>query len=257
MDTLDLRVRYFQDSPPPGRPYREEHFVRREVTMALPVDQTALVLVDVWDTHFIESWVERAGKVTEEAVVPVLEAARTSGLAVIHAPSPRVTPSYPDHMARNRPVESGPAPDWPPPGFRARQGEYAAFRGPREQPPGVPDVTIGMSPHIQVADDDFVIETGQQLHDLCRERRIVHLLYAGFATNWCIPNRDYGLRAMAARGYNLVLLRDATMGIEFPDTLDTLTATEMAVREAEQQLGFTACNRDFFKACKTQQGDEG
>ena len=38
MPSLDLTVRYFQDSPPPGKPYREEHFIRREVDMALPVE---------------------------------------------------------------------------------------------------------------------------------------------------------------------------------------------------------------------------
>ena len=105
--------------------------------MELPVDQTALVLVDLWDNHFIESWPERADRITREAVVPVQ-----------------------------------------------------------------------------------------------------HLLYAGFATNWCILNRDYGMRAMAQRGYNMILLRDATMGVEFPDTLAAETATEMAIREVEQQLGF-------------------
>ncbi len=58
MPSLDLTVRYFQDSPPPGKPYREEHFIRREVDMRLAVDETALVLVDLWDNHFIESWLE-------------------------------------------------------------------------------------------------------------------------------------------------------------------------------------------------------
>ena len=256
MDTLDLRVRYFQDSPPPGRPYREEHFVRREIAMSLPRDQTALVLVDLWDTHFIESFVERAGEVTRDAVVPVLETARAAGLTVIHAPSPRVTPSFPEHMARNRPVEQESEPDWPPPAFRNRQGEYEAFRGPRQQPPGVPDVTIGMSPLVDVADGDYMVETGQQLHELCRDRGLLHLLYAGYATNWCVHHRNYGLRSMSLRGYNTILLRDATTGIEYPDTVDTLTATEMSVREAEQQLGFSAANRDFFAACERLKGED-
>ena len=33
---------------------------------------------------------------------------------------------------------------------------------------------LGMSPAIEVRDDDFVIATGQQLHDLARERRLLH-----------------------------------------------------------------------------------
>ena len=49
MDTADLnlRVRYFQDSTPSDVPCREENFLRREIPMVLPIDRTALVLVDV------------------------------------------------------------------------------------------------------------------------------------------------------------------------------------------------------------------
>ena len=250
MKPIHLRVRYFQDSPPEGQPYREEFFVRRETTMSLPVGQTALVLVDVWNNHFIESWLERASQVTRDAVVPVLEAARTAGLTIVHAPSPEVAAQF-DQLARQRPPPREPEPDWPPADFRNRQGAYAAYRGPRDQPPGIPRIEpLGMSPAIEVEEDDFVVATGQQLHDLCRERRILHLVFAGFATNWCVLGRDYGMRAMRRRGYNLILLRDATMGVEFPDTLGELTATELAVREAEQQIGFSASNEDFLAVCR-------
>ena len=230
---LDLKVQYFQDSPPAGRPYREEHFIRRHVQMELPVEQTALVLVDLWDNHFIESWLERADRITREAVVPVLERARQTGLTIVHAPSPPVAQS-----------------DWPPAPFRRRQGAYASFRGPRAQPPGIPPIgALGMSPHIDVQDGEHVVATGDQLHDLLRANRLLHLVYVGFATNWCILNRDYGMRAMAQRGYNMILLRDATMGVEFPDTLAAEMATEMAIREVEQQLGFSAAKDDFLAAC--------
>ena len=249
MATIHLPVRYFQDSVPAGTPCREEHFVRRQLVMELPVEQTALVLVDLWNKHFIESWLERAGEVTREKVMPALAAARTAGLPVVHAPSPEVAAQF-EQLGRHTPPPPAADPDWPPPAFRARQGEYAAFRGPRAQPPGIPGITgLGMSPAVDVEPEEWVVATGQQLHDLCRQLGVLHLVYAGFATNWCILNRDYGLRAMARRGYNLILLRDATAGVEFPDTLDGLLATEMAVREVEQQLGFSAANPDFIQGC--------
>ena len=97
--------------------------------------------------------------------------------------------------------------------------------------------------------DDFVIATGQQLHALLEERRILHLIFAGFATNWCVLGRDYGIRSMSRYGYNMVLLRDATTGVEFPDTYDNLFTTEIAIREVEQQYGFSASNADFFAGC--------
>mgnify|MGYP001189008057 CR=1 FL=1 len=250
-----LRVQYFQDSTPADQPCREENFIRREIDMALPVAETALVLVDMWNIHFIESWLERAIDITRESVVPVLDAARAAGLTIVHAPSPPVAAGF-SQLQRHRPSEPSPTPDWPPTEFCRRAGDYAAFRGPRDQPPGIAlhwdgmKDQLGMSSAIEVREEDFVIATGQQLHDLAKERRILHLVYAGFATNWCILNRDYGMRAMAARAYNLILLRESTTGVEFPDTLDGLMATEMAIREVEVQLGFSASNAAFIRACR-------
>lgn len=259
MPTLNLTVRYFQDSTPADVPCREESFIRREIPMALPIDKTALVLVDTWNTHFIESWLERAKQVTVEAVVPVLNAAREAGLTVVFAPCPEVAARF-KQLARHTPPAPTPEPDWPPLAFRRRQGEYAAYRGPRNQPPSIGihwdrlAPTLGMSSAIDVGDEEYVIATGQQLHELLRDKGILHLLYCGFATNWCVLGRDYGIRTMGRRGYNIVLLRDATCGVEFPDTLPTQFATEIAIREAEQVHGFSASNADFFAACRAAAG---
>ncbi len=261
MTTLDLTVRYFQDSTPADVACREENFVRRQVEMQLPVEQTALVLVDLWNTHFIETWLERAVRVTKEAVVPAIEAARAAGLTIVQAPSPEVAAKF-EQLQRHEPPAPVAEPDWPPAPFRAREGEYAAFKGPRNQPPGIATHweahrdKLDMSPEIEVREEDFVIATGEQLHDLARQRGIVHLIYAGFATNWCILNRDYGMRAISRRGYNMILLRDATIGVEYPDTVDACFATEMAIREVETQIGFTASNEDFFAACRRAGGGE-
>ncbi len=255
MRTLDLRVRYFQDSTPIEVPCREENFIRREITMSLPTEQTAFVLVDVWNVHFIESWIERAKDVTINAIVPALNAAREAGLTIVHAPCPEVASQFPQ-LDRHTPPEVQPPPDWPPLEFRSRTGEYAAYRGPRSQPPSIGihwdnlSDKLAMSPAIEVQDEDFVIATGEQLHGLSKERGILHLIYVGFATNWCVVGRDYGIRAMTRRGYNIVLLRDATTGVEFPDTLEQLFTTEITIREVEQQCGFSASNEHFFAACR-------
>ncbi len=251
MKTLNLPVRYFQDSTPTDVPCRETEFIRREFEMPLPLAETALVLVDLWNVHFIESWIERAKQVTVECVVPVIDAARRVGMTIVHAPSPSVAAQYPQ-LKRHNPPQSSPPSTWPPSEFRSRSGDYNIFRGPRSQPPGIGihwnklASQLSMSPAIEVQEDDYVIATGQQLHALLEERRILHLIYAGFATNWCVLGRDYGIRSMSRYGYNIILLRDATTGVEFPDTYENLFTTEIAIREVEQQYGFSASNNDFL-----------
>ena len=222
MSELTLRVRYFQDSTPADVPCREENFIRREIEMVLPVDETALVLVDVWNVHFIESWMERAKKITVEAIVPALQVAREAGLAIIHAPCPEVASQYPQvgrsQLVSNAATSSN-EPDWPPTAFRRREGAYAAYAGPRNQPPGIGihwdklSKQLAMSPAIEVREDDVVVATGAQLHRVMAERGIFHLIYAGFATNWCVLGRDYGIRAMARRASVTVSMAAETMGI--------------------------------------------
>ena len=267
MAEIRLKVRYYQDSTPEGVPCRESAFVRREIDMLVPVHETAMVLVDIWNVHFIESYVEREVPVVNDFILPAIQAARDAGLPIIHAPSPEVAHRYP--RAYSTPpgfdlpkLDDGQ--DWPPEAFRLRHqpsfngadNPYYAYRGPRSQPPGI-DVhwkelapELAMLPTVEVKESDDVIATGAQLHHVLGERNVLHLIYAGFATNWCLLGRDYGIRRMASRGYNIIALRDCTTGVEFPDTLDNLFVTEIGVREIEQQFGFTASNPDFVSACR-------
>ena len=211
MKTLDLRVRYFQDSTPADVPCRETAFIRREFEMPLPIEETALVLVDVWNVHFIESWIERAAQITTECIVPLLDAARQVGLTIVHAPSPPVAEQYPQ-LQRHKPPEPSVPSAWPPADFRSREDDYAIYRGPRSQPPGIGvhwdklASQLSISPTIDVKPEEFVIATGQQLHELLEGRRILHLLFAGFATNWCVLGRDYGIRSMGPVSYTHLTL---------------------------------------------------
>lgn len=256
-----IKVQYYCDGTPPDVPCREENFKRRHLQFELPLQSCALVVVDPWDRHHIESWLERAGRVMSEFVVPTMTAARAAGMMIVIAPSPEVIHNharwreqvYPKGVAE--PPISAREPDWPPPDFRRREGQYHGFRNPRSQPPGIDTFWKGtaeqldISPVIDVQDTDVLVATGDQLHAQLRERNILHLFYCGFATNWCVLGRDYGVAAMTGRGYNPIILREATEGVEFPDTLSQRWATEIAIREVEQRHGFSAATSDFIAAC--------
>jgi nicotinamidase-related amidase len=229
----------------------ESEFDHVERCLPIPVEQAAVVLVDVWSTHYIDSWLQRASQVTQARIVPILEAARRVGLCVIHAPSPKVAERY--GVSPSPP--SAPEPDWPPPAFRSicRAGEYAAFG--RQQEPRLQQASARYETELDIAEcarplaGEPVISTGDQLHALLAQRRILHLFYAGFATNWCVFLRDYGVLAMSGAGYNIILIRDATTGVEFHDTVDELAATRIAVREMETKHAWSTATHDFLAAC--------
>jgi nicotinamidase-related amidase len=225
-----------------------------ERNLPLPVEQTALVLVDLWSTHYIESWLQRAQEVTEAKIVPTLRAARKIGMTVIHGPSPMVADRYVSAPKASALATVGL--NWPPPAFRGiyRSGEYAAFG--RDQEPRLSEALARYVTELDIAESvrplpgEPIIHTGAQMHALLAERKILHLLYAGFATNWCVIGRDYGVIAMNGLGYNLILLRDATTGIEFHDTVETLAATEMTIREIETKYAWSATVDALVKACE-------
>lgn len=253
MGVVELPSRYYRVYTDEDTPCREENFGFVERTLPLPADKTAVVLVDVWATHYIDSWLDRAAQITRERIVPLADAARQAGVLVVHAPSPFVVER---HHPESMPAQSGTAQtdDWPPAGFRGiyRSGEYAAFG--RDAEPRLSAAHARYETDLKIAeiatpqDGDEVIADGDQLHELLRSRQITHLLYAGFATNWCVIGRDYGIIAMNGRGYNIVLVRDATDGVEFHDTVEAGTATQIAIREIETKYGWSTTTDHFVRA---------
>src|SRR5689334_22162766 len=101
------------------------HHVKR--ILPIPIEKAALILVDVWSTHYIPSWLARARHVTETKIVPLIEAARDIGLTIIHAPSPFIADRYLKGPPAPVTTIDPPPPNWPPPAFRGiyRSGEHA------------------------------------------------------------------------------------------------------------------------------------
>jgi nicotinamidase-related amidase len=260
---LRLSLRTYLRQPEPGVACVEANFHHHEWPVTIPAARAALVLVDVWDTHIIASHAARTAEITRTRIAPAVVAARRAGVAVVHAPSPVQARRYPQcrryatdadleaPLAGTRSAAGNEA--WPPLEFRRRRGAHAEFRRPA---PPSPDrlreerSRRRIDPSVEPLPEDFVVATGDQLHRLCQDREILHLFYAGFAANICIPFKDYALRAFHARGYNVMLLRDCTTAIEGHDTIETFAGTHQAIRELEMaDVATTTTSAAFVAAC--------
>jgi nicotinamidase-related amidase len=247
-----LDAQYLSGSTPQGVPCTEQNLVLRKTKLPFLVGQCALILVDVWNDHYIESLATRQGQIIQEAIVPVLDAARQANMTIIHAPGPDVVIDEPV------PSPSALLPGWPPDLFRARRGEYIIYRSPVYQYPSLADkwapIRAKLAIHELVAPrpGEPIVASGPKLHYHLMQRQILHLFYCGFAANMCILGRTYGIRYMRDAGYNTMLIRDATTGVESEDTIDGVWATYMAIREVEQNHGFTVTAEDFIAACNTE-----
>jgi nicotinamidase-related amidase len=262
--TIDLPARYYRHVPDPDAPNDETGLRHEERPLPLPARRTALVLVDCWNDHSNDGVLDRTRDVMDEHLVPTVAAVREAGLPVVHCPSPAVAPNYPDRRVDSAAGanDDADAPDWPPAAVRERRGE-AAFLAKREDeaarearhdawPPW--DAIYGP---LEPAVDEPVVATGAELREWCRRTGRWCLLYAGFHANVCVEHRDYGVRAMADRGYGIVLLRDCTTGIESHDTLEGMWHTRTAIRNVEVQVGWSATGAALRDALPPAGGADG
>jgi len=95
---------------------------------------------------------------------------------------------------------------------------------------------------------DVMVTTTEEFDAWLREREITTLLYTGFATNLCILESPAAMKPMRERGYRCVILREATMAVEFPDTLETLAHTRAALQYIEAWVGYSAGVEDLRHA---------
>ena len=253
---IEIPVRYGREIADPGLESAEANLRYGHLRWRLPTAETALVLVNCWAYFPLQSFVDRVDEICRTKIRPALAACRALGVTVAHAPSPQWAANYREfHFAtppEAKSEEPGASPgDWPPATGEfavPRTGAEPGFKAWREK---ITAADLKIAAPVEPAGDDIVVSTGDQLHALCRQRRIKHLLYAGFASNICVLERDYGVKAMKQRGYNIVLLRDGTTAIESSETVGGLWATRSAVFYVELKIGVSTTAADLVEACRT------
>ena len=198
----------------------------------IPLSQSALVLLDVWQRHYLKDTEARAEKIINNKLVPLISKCRAAGMNIIHAPSPEVAVQHPNWVKLFNKQKEAVAPDeWPPKHFRNLTGEFEQYSRPHEprekERQGLPPLTF--HPKVKPIAGEPVVGWGEELHRYCKKEGILFLFFAGFNTNACILSRDYGTIQMSNRGYQVALVRDCTTGMESAETQPTLSQTRGAV----------------------------
>ncbi len=231
---LHIRPRYYRWHVDPGVSWEEKNTDYAHMDWRIPLSRAALVLVDVWDGHYLKETVERTEAIVEARIVPLLAACRKAGFRLIHAPAPGLAEHHPAwvRLIDPAPPSSGRGETWPPREFRSRTGAYAAYARPEEpREPELIEMRSGrrLHPLVQVEEGEVVIYNGEELHRYCKHEGILFLFFVGFNTNACILLRDYGTVEMSKRGYEVIILRDCGTGMESFETQDGLWQTRGAI----------------------------
>ena len=122
------------------------------------------------------------------------------------------------------------------------------------------NMTIVHSPHGREIAEEFkplpnelvinsrnFINDSTELDKYLKAHNISTLFYAGYASNICILNRPTGIIRMSEQ-YNIILIRDCTLAVETPESLDGQWANEIAINIVELNWGETTTLKDLQTA---------
>jgi nicotinamidase-related amidase len=228
--SLRLSPCYYRWHVDPGVDWVETNTEYAHLDWQIPLDQAALVLVDVWEGHYLADCEARINEITEKHLSPLLTSVRKSGMQVIHAPSSDTAKRQSGwvRLADRNPLRETDS-EWPPQDFVQKEAGYAAYARPFEpRDPELDRLRTDRQIHALALpqEGEAVVANGEELHQYSKQNGILFLFYAGFNTNCCVLLRDYGTLAMRDRGYEVILIRDCTTAMESYDSQAQLEQTD-------------------------------
>jgi nicotinamidase-related amidase len=107
---------------------------------------------------------------------------------------------------------------------------------------------LDFSPHACPIGEEGIAKDGTQLAALCRAQGINHLVYVGFALNWCLLMSPGGMVDMARHGCLCSTIREATTAVENAETARDQRELQQALWRVAVEFGFVFGLDDFTRA---------
>lgn len=187
-------------------------------------------------------WVPRTVDLVTFRLPRLVEAARAAGVQVAHVGVGKRFPT--DGPIWDRCVaEAGTAPaadadvipgggDW-----RA-QHTRDVFDLPRQNPPNVPPHTFTLPAPLRPQGQDIIAQHPWQLHRLLKNRGIDHVIYTGWALNWCLWFSPCGMSDMNRKGYLCSAVRGGCVAIENRESAVGEQNLEYALWKTSTMFGY-------------------
>jgi len=235
--------------------------------LEIDLSRTAVVVMHAWETgdaarypgwYRAVEYIPRAQQILAEVFPPLLAAVRDAGVTLFHVvgggnyyqpyagyqravalagpEAPLLTvPPDPTMAALNR--------------FRARH----VFVGEENEA----DVNAGFAhldfaPEAKPQGDEGIAENAHQLTALCVDAGINHLIYSGFAINWCLLMSPGGMIDMRRRGLLCSALQQAVTAVENKESARTEAHKAEALWRVALAFGFIFDVNNFVGQLKNE-----
>jgi len=266
MTTIKLPAHYYQQFDADlGREVPGEGYGGwKKAEIQISGERTAVVAMHAWDTgtpeeypgwHRAVEYIPRANRIAKEVFPKLLAAVRESPLPLFHVVGGG--DYYEQYRGYQKALElAGPKPERPaqveadPVLEKLREfREKNVFVGEHNRE----DVErgfahVGFMPQARPEGEEGVAENAEQLFALCRSEGINHLIYAGFAINWCLLLSPGGMADMSKRGVMCSVLRQAVTAVENRETARQELCKEIGLWRVALAFGFVFDADDFVQA---------
>lgn len=231
----------------------------------LDLSRTALAVMHAWDTgespadfpgwYATVEYFPRANRIVREVFPPLLEAVRAAGLPVVHVTSGdhyvRELPGY--RAARELVRESPPSRTTIELDPQARKLQQLREREGGNGPHNRADIQRGFErlkipAEAMPKEHDLIAPNDHVLDACCRHLGVNHLLYAGFAINWCLLTSPGSMLDMRRRGYLCSAIREAVTAVENRESARTESHKEEALWRVARSFGFVFDLPDLLAA---------
>ena len=231
----------------------------------LDLDHTALVSMHAWETGTRElypgwyravEYIPRAQEICRTVYPRLLTAVRSAGATLFHVVGGgnyyQSLPGYRRAVALAGPPP--PAPETVPADASLKKLQELRSQRVFVGPHNAADVQRGFAQldfptEARPVGDEGVAENGHQLLALCKHHGINHLVYFGFAINWCLFMSPGGMLEMSRHGIMCSAIRQATTAVENRDSARQQWAKELGLWRVALAWGFVFDVDDLVAAC--------
>jgi len=237
----------------------------KKAELPLSLEHTALCVMHAWDCpdrarlpgiYSAVEYLPRAAKILETKIPPLLKAFRDSGVRVIHVESGDYVKKYDEYRQTMRMIKDAL------PGEReltravpdAAYHALSAFRTANVHPgtENLADIDAAgrirdIHPNARPLPGEYMVTQSDELAAVCALHGINHLIYAGFAVNYCILMSPGGMLDMSRRGFLCSVVRDAATAVECGFSARDEMAKQLALWNVALTFGFVYEQEDLTR----------
>jgi nicotinamidase-related amidase len=105
---------------------------------------------------------------------------------------------------------------------------------------------LDIAPQARPHPGEGVAIDGDQLYTLCQEHGIDHLIYIGFAINWCLLMSPGGMVDMSRHGIVCSTIPEAVTAVENKETAREEREKQQALWRVSLEFGFVFPSRELL-----------